>query len=324
MNRLQEATDLRRGPIGWMARNRIASNLLMMILIGGGLWSAVNIQKEVFPQFQLDIVEVNVGYPGAAPSEVEQGILRPIEEAVRGVEGICEITSEAREARGEVLIELVAGQQRMKAFQDIDQAISRIRTFPEQIQQPEVSLQSEQQEVMQIAIYGPIDILALRKLAEQLRDQLKASDRITQVELRRVPQYVTHVEIPRQQLREYGLTLPKVADVIRSASQDVPAGSVQTSGDEILLRVKARRQWAEEFAGIEIVSGREGPAVTLGDIATIRDGFEEVGFHSQFNQTPADIARISVSTSVTATLMSLKRRHRPSLNASRLLKTPAM
>ncbi|MEO2034414.1 MAG: hypothetical protein ABGZ35_20250, partial [Planctomycetaceae bacterium] len=129
-----------------------------------------------------------------APSEVEQGILRPIEEAVRGVEGICEITSEAREARGEVLIELV----------------------------------------------------------------------------------------------------------------------------------KARRQWAEEFAGIEIVSGREGPAVTLGDIATIRDGFEEVGFHSQFNQTPADIARISVSTSVTATLMSLKRRHRPSLNASRLLKTPAM
>jgi multidrug efflux pump subunit AcrB len=149
-----------------MARNRIASNLLMMILIGGGLWSAVNIQKEVFPQFQLDIVEVNVGYPGAASSEVEQGILRPIEEAVRGVEEICEITSEAREARGEVLIELVAGQQRMKAFQDIDQAISRIRTFPEQIQQPEVSLQSEQQEVMQIAIYGPIDILALRKLAE--------------------------------------------------------------------------------------------------------------------------------------------------------------
>lgn len=283
------------GPIAWMARNSIAANLAMIILLGGGLWSAAAMQKEVFPQFQLDIVEVNVGYPGAAPAEVEQGILRPIEGAIRSVEGIREITSEAREGRGEVLIELVAGEQRMKAFQDIDQAVSRIRTFPEQIEQPEVSLQSRQQEVMQVAIYGPIDIWALRKLAEQLRDQLQAHEQITQVELRRVPAYVTHVEIPRQRLREYGLTLSDVAEVIRNSSRDVAAGSVQTSAGEVLLRVKARKQWAEEFAKIEIVAGRDGPSVTLGDIATIRDGFEEVGFHSQFSQTPSvelDIYRV--------------------------------
>jgi multidrug efflux pump subunit AcrB len=278
-----------------MARNSIAANLLMVILLGGGIWSAVAIQKEVFPQFQLDVVEVTVGYPGAAPAEVEQGILQPIEEAVRGVEGIREITSEAREGRGEVLIELVAGEQRMKALQDIDQAVSRIRTFPDQIEQPEVRLQSRQQEVMQVAIYGPIDIWALRKLAEQLRDQLQAHDQITQVELRRVPQYVTHVEIPRQRLREYGLTLPEVANIIRDSSQDVAAGSVQTSAGEILLRVKARKQWADDFAKIAVVAGRDGPLVMLSDIATIRDGFEEVGFHSQFSQTPSvelDIYRV--------------------------------
>ena len=74
-----------RGPIAWMARNSIAANLLMFILLGGGIWSAAAIQKEVFPQFELDIIEVNVDYPGAAPEEVEQGILRPIEGAVRGV-----------------------------------------------------------------------------------------------------------------------------------------------------------------------------------------------------------------------------------------------
>ncbi len=200
-----------------------------------------------------------------------------------------------REGRGAVLIELVAGQNRMKAFQDIDQAVNRIRTFPDEIEQPEVRLQSEQREAMQIAIYGPIDVWALRKLAEQLRDQLQANDQITQVELRRVPQYVTHVEIPRQRLREYGLTLPAVAEIIRTSSQDVAAGSVQTSAGEILLRVKARKQWADEFAKIGIVAGRDGPLVTLGDIATIRDGFEEVGFHSQFSQTPSvelDIYRV--------------------------------
>ncbi len=183
----------------------------------------------------------------------------------------------------------------MKVYQDIDQAVSRIRTFPDQIEQPEVRLQAEQQEVMQVALYGPIDIWSLRKLAEQLRDQLQAHEQITQVELRRVPEYVTHVEIPRERLREYGLTLPDIANIIRTSSQDVAAGSVQTTAGEILLRVKARKQWAKEFAAIEIVSGRAGPVVTLGDIATIRDGFEEVGFHSQFSQTPSvelDIYRV--------------------------------
>lgn len=295
MNQAQSEQRQRLGPIAWMAHNSIAANLLMFILLGGGIWTAAVIQKEVFPQFELDVVEVRVDYPGAAPEEVEQGILRPIEGAVRGVEGIREITSEAREGRGEVLIELVAGQQRMKAFQDIEQAVSRIRTFPDQIEQPEVRLQSEQREAMQVALYGPIDIWALRKLAEQLRDQLQAHEQITQVELRRVPAYVTHVEIPRQRLREYGLTLPDIADIIRTSSQDVAAGSVQSSAGEILLRVKARKQWADEFAALRIVSGSDGPAVTLGDIAEIRDGFEEVGFHSQFSQTPSvelDIYRI--------------------------------
>src|SRR6056297_935256 len=284
-----------------MARNSIAANLLMIILLGGGLWSAAAIQKEVFPQFQLDVVEVYVGYPGAAPSEVEQGILRPIEEAVRGVEGIREVTSRAREGRGEVLIEIVAGQARTKAFQEIDQAVSRIRTFPDDIEQPEVRLESRQREVMQVALFGPVNIWTLRKLAEQLRDQLQAHEQITQVELRRVPAYVTHVEIPRQRLREYGLTLPDVAEIIRTSSQDVAAGSVQTTAGEILLRVKARKQWAEEFAGIEIVAGREGPSVTLGDIATIRDGFEEVGFHSQFSQTPSvelDVFRVGTQSPI--------------------------
>ncbi len=283
------------GPIAWMARNSIAANLLMIILLGGGLWTAAVMQKEVFPESQLDVVQIAVGYPGVAPSEVEQGILRPIEGAVRGVDGIQRIDSEAREGRGQVLIELVAGQNRMKAFQDIDQAVSRIRTFPDQIEQPEVRLLSEQREVMQVSIYGDIDIWELRKLAEQLRDTLLATDEITQVELRRVPQYVTHVEISREQLRTYGLTLPDVANTIRVSSQDVAAGSVQTSAGEILLRVKARKQWADEFAEIEIVSGREGPSVTLGDVAIIRDGFEEVGFHSQFSQTPSvdlDIFRV--------------------------------
>ena len=121
-----DADDL-RGPIAWMAKNAIAANLLMLLLVGGGIWMSLNIQKEVFPDFELDIVQVSVDYPGAAPAEVEQGILLPIEETVRGIQGIKEVVSRANEGRGWVSIELVAGTDRMKAFQDVVWMSRRVR-----------------------------------------------------------------------------------------------------------------------------------------------------------------------------------------------------
>ncbi|MDX1617950.1 MAG: efflux RND transporter permease subunit [Balneolaceae bacterium] len=274
------------GPIAYMARNPIAANLLMIILIGGGIWTMFNIQKEVFPQYQLDIVEVSVVYPGAAPAEVEQGILRPVEEAIRGVQGIKEVTSTAQEGSGQVSIELVAGTDRMKTFQDIDQAVNRIRTFPDDIEEPEVQLQSNQREVMVIGIYGDADIWTLRKLAEQVRDQLLSDEKITQVEIGNVPDYITHVEIPRNRLREYGLTLGEVADIISRSSEDIPAGAVETNAGEILLRMNERKQWAEEYGNIEVVSSEMGGTVRLADLGEITDGFEETGFHGEFNRQP--------------------------------------
>jgi len=259
----------RRGPIAWMTHNAIAANLLMMLLLGGGIWSTFTIQKEVFPNFLLDNVEISVRYPGAAPEEVEQGILQPIEQALRDVSGIDEIISYAREGRAYVEATLVAGQPRMKVFQDIDQAVNRIRTFPDQIEQPEVRLDSRQREVMRVDLYGNIARKSLRKLGEQLRDQLQSHKDITQLEFWNAPPYVTHVEIPRQSLREYGLTLSQVSNIIRRSSQDVAAGSIESNSGEILLRVKGRKQYADEFANIEILTNRNGQIVTLGDIANV-------------------------------------------------------
>ena len=280
-------TGRMRGALAYMARNSIAANLLMLILIGGGIWTAYNMQKEVFPQFALDIVEVSVVYPGAAPSEVEKGILLPVEEAIRGVQGVKEVTSTAYEGMGMVSIELVAGANRMKSFQDIDQAVNRIRTFPDDIEEPEVRLQSRQRDVMEIGIYGEADIWTLRKLAERLRDRMLSNEAITQVEIGNVPDYVTHVEIPRNTLREYGLTLGEVSRIIAQSSEDIPAGALETQSGEILLRMKERKQWAREFGDIDIVTSSSGASVKLEDIARITDGFEETGFHGQFNRQPS-------------------------------------
>jgi multidrug efflux pump subunit AcrB len=279
--------DTRHGPIAWMARNSIAAHLLMIILLGGGVWTAITMQKEVDPNFELDIVEVSVSYPGASPSEVEQGILLPVEEAARGVTGIEEIRSRAWEGSGNVTFELVAGVDRIKAYQDIDQAVAQVRTFPDDAERPEVRLRTRQRNVMSVVLYGEADIWALRQLAESVRDQLLNQPSITQVELRNVPDYVTHVEIPQATLREYGLTLGEVAELIEQSSRDVAAGSIDTSGGEILLRVNERKLWSEEIENIVLFSSESGAPVTLGTIATVVDGFEEQGFHSQFNRQPS-------------------------------------
>ena len=244
-------------------------------------------QKEVQPRYELDYVDVSVSYPGAAPAEVEEGILLPVEEAVRGVQGIKEITSTAREGSGQVNLELVTGVNRMRVYQDVDQAVSQIRTFPIDAEEPRVRLRSWQRDVMEIGLFGNVDVWTLRQLGERVRDELLSQPNITQVELSRVPSYVTHVEIAQDTLREYDMTLAQVADLIEQSSRDVPAGAIDTSRGEILLRMKERREWAREMADIVVVSSDTGAPVRLGDIAEVRDGFEEVGFHSQFNRQPS-------------------------------------
>ncbi len=287
MNVFSDGQGRRHGPIAWMAHNAIAANLLMIILLGGGIYTALTMQKEVDPDFALDIVEVNVSYPGAAPAEVEQGIILPVEEAVRSVPGIREISSNAWEGRGRVRLELVGGVDRIKAFQDIDQAVTQIRTFPDDAEEPEVRLQDRVRDVMQVALYGDADVWTMRQLAERVRDQLLNQPAISMVEIGGALDYITHVEIPADRLREFGLTLGEVARLIEQSSRDVPAGSIDTSSGQILLRVEERKQWAGQLGEIVIRSASSGAPVTLADIAEIRDGFEEVGFQSQFNRRPS-------------------------------------
>ena len=275
------------GPIEWMARNSIAANLLMILLLGGGLWMAAQVQKEIFPEAQLDVVEVEVTYPGAAPEEVEQGVLMPVEEAVQGVESIEEMVSTAREGSGVIQLELVAGANRMQALQDIEQAVDRVRTFPDQAEEPRVRLLAHTSDVMELVLYGDVDIWTLRQLGERGRNRLLSEPGITRADISDVPDYLTSVEISQDALREYGLTLERVASIIEQSSRDVPAGNLATDNGDILLRLKERKQWADEFSRIVVSRADTGAVVTLGDIATVRDGFDETGFHSRFNGKPS-------------------------------------
>lgn len=276
-------SSLYHGPIAWMTHNRITPNLLMLIFLVGGFIVALRIKQEVFPEFDLDMVTVRVVYPGSSPEEVEQGIVLAIEEGVRGLDGIKEVTATAAEGMGMVQIELEEGADDQRVYQDIRQEVDRIVTFPEDAEEPEVSLIIIRREVLDMQIYGDASEWVLRELTEQVRDRLLQDPAITQVDLEGARRYEVAVEIDQDVLRSYNLTLDQVAQRIRQTSVEIPGGRLETQAGDILLRVNERRDWAREFATIPLITTADGSVLFLSDVARLRDTFEEVDEYATYN-----------------------------------------
>ena len=271
------------GPIAWMTHNRITPNLLMLIFLVGGFFMATRVKQEVFPEFDLGLVSIMVAYPGSSPEEVEQGIILVIEEAIRGLDGIKEITATAAEGMGMVRAELEEGADDQRIYQDIKQEIDRIITFPLDAEEPEVSLIIIRREVLRSQLYGDASEWVLRELAEQVRDRLLQDPQITQVDLGGARRYEVAIEIDQHVLRTYGLTLTQVAQRVRATSIEIPGGTLETQGGDILLRVSERRDWAKEFATIPLITTAEGSVLFLGDVAQIKDTFEERDRYATYN-----------------------------------------
>ena len=272
-----------RGAIAWMIRHRVAPNLLMMAFLVGGVIMARNIKQEVFPDFELDIVTITVPYPGASPEEVERGIVLVIEEAIRGTDGVKEVTARAREGVAVIEAELFEDVNRQKVYQEIQQDVNRITTLPEEAEEPEVVLAARWREVLNVEVYGNVGEWALREVVEQVRDRLLMNPGITQVGLEGVRAYEVQVAVPQEALRAYGLTLDQIAAKISATAIELPGGKVETRGGEILLRVTERRDWAKEFANIPIVTTSDGTVLYLRDIATVSDSFEDTDAVGTFN-----------------------------------------
>jgi multidrug efflux pump subunit AcrB len=266
-----------------MVHNRVTPNLLMIFLLLGGLFMTSRIKQEVFPEFDLDIVTIRVDYTGASPEEIEQGIILVVEEAIRSLDGVKELISTASEGNGMVKAELEEGADHQKIYQEIKQEIDRITTFPEDAEEPEVSLVTRRREVLSVLLYGDVSETSLRVTADQVRDRLLQRPDITQVDLEGIRDYEIHVEIFQDRLRAYGLTLTEIADEIKKASTEIPGGSVDTVGGDILLRIKDRRDWAKEFARIPIVTTAEGSVVYLENIAEVREDFEDSDQFATYN-----------------------------------------
>ncbi|PLX85496.1 MAG: AcrB/AcrD/AcrF family protein [Desulfuromonas sp.] len=281
-----------KGAVRWMTTNHVAANLLMLVLIIGGLLQGPSVTQEVFPEVSLDRIQVSVAYPGAGPEEVEDGILLVVEDSLTGVDGIKEITATAAEGFGTVTAEILTGEDPDRVLQDIKSEVDRITTFPEDAEKAVISKMLNRREVISVVVYGDAPERSIREQAEGIRDELLALSGITQVDLGGVRPYEISIEIPEDNLRRYNLTLDQAAAAVRRASLDLPGGTIKTAGGQILLRTKERRYWGPEYADITVVSAEDGTRVRLGDIGQVKDTFRDTDEFARFDGKPAAMVKV--------------------------------
>jgi len=279
--------DIKPGPIAFMASHPVAANLAMIFLIFGGILILINSKQEVFPEFNLDIVAVSMIYPGASPEEVEQGILLSIEDVVKDIDGLGEVTSKASEGFGRVIIEIDDEKEALRIVQDVKTAVDQITTFPVDAENLTVKLIQNQEHVIDLVLHGSVSDKILRDSAETVRTKLEQHKDISLVEFSNVRRYEIHIEIPQDTLRRYNISIPDIAAIISRTSLELGGGALKTSAGEILVRMTERRDYAQEFADIPIIKNPNGATVYLGDIAKLYDSFEDRNIYASFNGKPA-------------------------------------
>ena len=289
--------------IRWFANNSVAANLLMiMLLVGGALSLAVTNQEE-FPMFDIPVVRVGVPYLGAAPVEVEKSVCIRIEEAIEGIEGIDRTGGAAVEGYCNIMAEIAQGADQTVVLGEIKSQVDGINSFPVETEKPIVSKIARARLAIQIALSGNTDERTLKELARELRDDLARVRGISTVSVGYTRPYEISIEVSEQTLQEYGLTLNNVANAIRASSFDMPGGTIRSTAGEILIRTTGQAYVSEEFADVVVMTRPDGTRLLLGDIADIRDTFEEGFLMAEFDGARA--ATINVSQVETEDLISI-------------------
>ena len=265
------------GLIGWFTKNPVAANLLMILVIFAGLISALNISKNMFPLGDLDQISISAVYPGAAPVEVEKGVILPMEAALQGLKGIKKINSSAGRDVAFINLEIESNEDIQEVMSQVENRIDGIVNFPDDLERPTVTraTMDEARWIMGIAVYGDMDERTRKVMGQEMRDELLLLPEIKRLVLWGVDPYEISIEVQEDRLREYNLTLNEVAQVLRNSSLDLPGGMIRSAEGNVLVRTQGKAYTGENFAKIVVRSQPDGTKLLLSDVATIRDGFAE-------------------------------------------------
>ncbi len=285
------------GLIAWFAHNHVAANILMMLLLIGGLLSVTQMNTETFPSIDPKTITVAVPYPGATPYEVADSITSRVEDTLLGMDGVKRVTSSASEGAGVITVQLEDFANGDDVYNEVETAVNGLSDFPpENALRPVITRTKITPRVLSLAIHGEVPEATLKYWAETIEDELRQLPGVALTNLKGIRDYQISIEASEADLQHYQLSLQDIGNAISRSSVDIPAGTIESTQGDVLLRVQDKAYTGDQFGEVVVRSLADGSQLKLSDVATIVDGFEDKNLISKFNGQPAafiDIFRSS-------------------------------
>lgn len=277
---------MRQG-VSFFVRYPIWGDVLLLLLCGIGLLAFLQLKANFFPEIEQRNVQVQVIYPGASPEEMENGVVNKVEDALKGIEGIEQVFSVSSENSAIITIEGRKGYDPELLLSDVKNTVDRINSFPADAEKPIVFKVKQIERVVSMLLQGEVDLLTLKKRAEQIEDELLSSGKVSQVVLSGFPELEFSVEIAEDNLRRYGLRFDEVAAAIRANNFDLSGGALKSSEEEVLLRFRNKKYTGYEVGAIILRTNSDGSVLRIVDVAEVKEQFAETPNKTTFNGSRA-------------------------------------
>ncbi len=276
------------------------ANLIIVFLLVVGGMSLYSMKKSFFPERPSRMLYVSVAYPGASPVEMEEGVTSRIEEAVRAIPGIYEITSTSAENSSRVEIEIVPGYDIDEALIEVKNAVDGISSFPTAAERPIVYKSRTTSPAMRLMVTGDVDLFTLKSYAQQVEEDFLASGYISQVSLSGYPSLEISVEAKEEDLLRYGITFSELGNAISQNNRDVSGGQIRSDNEELLIRLRSRSADPNKIGNIILRAKEDGSVIRIRDIAIVKKKFSDTPSKSLERGKP--LVNISVMKLITEDL----------------------
>ena len=271
----------------WFTKNPVAANLLMMLVLIGGVFAIQSIRIEGFPALPPSSVTIATYYPGADAQQVDSGITRKIEKALEGMPGIKNISSLSEENQSYVQVQKTSRFDLDRFQNEIQSRTSSIFDLPKRAERPIITRDEFNVEALLVQVYGDTDTHALQKTARNVKKTLLADPRITKIKSFGLLSYEIRIEVDDAMLRAYGITFDDLSGAIEKASLEYGTGSIESSAGKVVIRADQKAMSSQEFASIPLLTLSDGTRLLIRDVARVVDGFKRENLFARFQRKPS-------------------------------------
>ena len=278
-------------------KNPVLVNILMIAIIVFGLVAFLDLPREVISEIKFNWAFIIVVYPGASPQENEDLIIDPIEEEIADLEGIDQILSYGSYSGTFIMVryETMSDREFAEKLLDLKAEVDKIKNFPEDAEDPVVESfdTTDFMPVLSVILHGDLPEMRIKTLIDDLRDRILDQEGISKVETAGLRQREIWIEVEPSVLEAHGVHVDEVAQAVAMQNRSLPAGSLRFGRSEFLLRTEGKFQSAREIESVVVRSGPSGEPITVADLATVLDTFEEAHTYSRLEGEKAVFLSIS-------------------------------